>query len=524
MKIRRALISVSDKTGLAEFAAALAEMGVRIISTGGTMKSLADAGIPVTGISEVTGFPEMLDGRVKTLHPKIHGGLLALRDNPEHMSTIAEHGIEPIDMVVVNLYPFAATIAKSGVSRAEAIENIDIGGPSMIRSAAKNHAAVAVVVSPTDYPRIVDELRRLHGELSTETKAELAAKAFAHTGAYDALIAGYLRPADSGFPVQLPLAFSKIQSLRYGENPHQKAAFYGEDGPRVLGLPDAIKRHGKELSFNNIYDLSGAYELAQEFAQDDQNAFACVIKHTNPCGAALAPTLEAAFRKARAGDPISAYGGILAVTRPIDAATADAITGQNTFFEAIVAPGYDDDAFQILTEKKKWGANLILLELPNRRGDADATGWDYKRVAGGLLAQTRDTIATSAAGLTLVTRREPTEEEMRGLLFAWKVVAHVKSNAITVASGEQLLGVGCGQMNRVQSVRLAVAQAADKARGAVLASDAFFPFADGPEAAGEAGITAIIQPGGSKKDDESIAMADTYNMAMLFTGARHFRH
>jgi phosphoribosylaminoimidazolecarboxamide formyltransferase/IMP cyclohydrolase len=487
------------------------------------MKSLADAGLPVTGISDVTGFPEMLDGRVKTLHPKIHGGLLAVRDNPDHMATIAEHGIEPIDMVVVNLYPFAATIAKPGVTREEAIENIDIGGPSMIRSAAKNHASVAVVVSPSDYPVIIEELQRTRGELSTETKADLAAKAFAHTGAYDALIAGYLRPADSGFPAQLPLAFRKVQGLRYGENPHQKAAFYAEDGVQPLGIPSALKRHGKELSFNNIYDLNGAYELAQEFASD-QRAFACVVKHTNPCGAALADDLETAFRKARAGDPISAFGGILAVTRPVDVATADAITGPNTFFEAIVAPGFEDEALTILTEKKKWGANLILLELPNRPVGAPSSAWDYKRVAGGLLVQTKDIVAASAAELTVATRRAPSQEEIDALLFAWTIVAHVKSNAIAVASGRQLLGVGCGQMNRVQSVRLAVGQAGDRAKGSVLASDAFFPFSDGPEAAGKAGITAIIQPGGSKKDDESIAMADSYNIAMVFTGKRHFRH
>jgi phosphoribosylaminoimidazolecarboxamide formyltransferase/IMP cyclohydrolase len=523
MKIQRALISVSDKTGLVEFARELAQMGVEIISTGGTHKTLEASGVVVTGISDVTNFPEMLDGRVKTLHPAIHGGLLALRDSPEHMETIQKHDIRPIDLVVVNLYPFAATIAKPDVTREEAIENIDIGGPSMIRSAAKNHASVTVIVSPADYPTVIAEMRKQDGSVSTETKASLAAKAYAHTACYDALIAEYLKPADATFPQQLPLAFHKIQDLRYGENPHQKAAFYGEDGVRILGIPNALKRHGKELSFNNIYDLNGAYELAQEFAHDPRGAFACIIKHTNPCGAALAPTLEEAFRKARAGDPISAFGGILAVTRPVDSATADAITGPNTFFEAIVAPGYDADAFEILTEKKKWGANLILLELANRQATG-ATEWDYKRVAGGLLAQDRDVINAIASDLTVVSRRTPTDQEIDSLLFAWTVVAYVKSNAISVASGTQLLGVGCGQMNRVQSVRLAVKQAGDKAGGAVMASDAFFPFPDGPEAAGKAGITAIIQPGGSKKDDESIAMADSYNMAMVLTGARHFRH
>jgi phosphoribosylaminoimidazolecarboxamide formyltransferase/IMP cyclohydrolase len=464
----------------------------------------------------------MLEGRVKTLHPAIHGGLLADRSKPEHMRAIAEHGIAPIDLVVINLYPFAQTIARVGVTHEEAIENIDIGGPSMIRSAAKNHASVAVVASPADYDVVIDELHRLDGEISQETRERLAAQAFAHTAAYDALIASYLRPQSQDLPAILPLAFTKAQNLRYGENPHQKAAFYREDGTGTLGIADASKKNGKELSFNNIYDLAAAYDLAQEFAHEKQ-PFACIIKHANPCGAASAPSLKDAFQRARAGDPISAFGGILAVTRTVDAATAEEITGPNTFFEAIVAPGYEDDAFQILTTKKKWGANLILLELPNRRAEAP-NDWEYKRVAGGLLVQNRDAKVTSVSDLTVATRRGPTPEETADLLFAWTVVKHVKSNAIVIAKSGQLLGVGAGQMNRVQSVRLAVAQAADMAKGAALASDAFFPFADGPEAAGKAGITAIIQPGGSKKDEETVAMADSYNIAMVFTGVRHFRH
>jgi phosphoribosylaminoimidazolecarboxamide formyltransferase/IMP cyclohydrolase len=523
MKVQRALLSVSDKAGLIEFAAELAGLGIELISTGGTANALASAGLPVTSISDVTGFPEMLEGRVKTLHPAVHGGLLADRAKPEHMKTIAEHGIKPIDLVVVNLYPFAQTIAKPGVSREEAIENIDIGGPSMIRSAAKNHASVAVVVSPQDYPAIIDELHRQEGELSLETRERLAAQAFAHTSAYDALIAGYLRPEDEGFPTVLPLAFSKVQDLRYGENPHQKAAFYREDGAKTLGIANAKKRNGKELSFNNIYDIAAAYDLAQEFARDQKNAFACIIKHTNPCGAALATSLEEAFQRARAGDPISAYGGIVALTRTVDAPTAEAITGPNSWFEAIIAPGYDEDAFQILTTKKKWGANLMLLELANRPTSSGGD-WEYKRVAGGLLVQTRDDRVTGASDLETVTRRGPSSGEVADLLFAWTIVKHVKSNAIVVAKNGQLLGVGAGQMNRVQSVRLAVAQAGEKAKGAVLASDALFPFDDGPKAAGQAGITAIIQPGGSKKDEDSIAMADSYNIAMVFTGVRHFRH
>jgi phosphoribosylaminoimidazolecarboxamide formyltransferase / IMP cyclohydrolase len=522
MKIRRALLSVSDKTGLLDVANTLNELGVELISTGGTSKTLTDAGLPVVAVSDVTGFPEMLEGRVKTLHPFIHGGLLADRSKPEHMEAIAGHGIAPIDLVVVNLYPFAATIAKPGVTREDAIENIDIGGPSMIRSAAKNHASVAVIVAPEDYPYIIDELLRTNGELSAATRDALAAKAYAHTGAYDALIASYLRSKSELFPDRLPIAFTKVFDLRYGENPHQKAAFYSEDGTTSGGIAQAKKLHGKELSFNNIYDLNAAFEIAQEFAADDRSAFACVVKHTNPCGAALAPSLSEAFGLARASDPISAFGGILAVSRPIDVATAELITGPNTFFEAVVAPGYDSEAFKILTERKKWGANFIILELPNRSSGAD--GLDYKRVAGGLLAQTKDNLHVSTSDLTVATEREPSNDEMGDLLFAWILVKHVKSNAIVLAKNRQLLGVGAGQMNRVQSVRLAVQQAGEKAKGAVLASDAFFPFSDGPEAAGKAGVTAIIQPGGSKKDDESIAMSDSYNIAMVFAGARHFRH
>jgi len=522
MKIKRALISVSDKSGLIDLAKTLIELGVEILSTGGTSTALSNAGIPVTNVSDVTQFPEMLDGRVKTLHPAIHGGLLAVRSNPAHMAKIAEHGIKPIDLVIINLYPFAATIAKPGVTREEAIENIDIGGPSMVRSAAKNHASVGVVTDPKDYPAIIDELNATGGELSETLRRELAAKAYAHTGAYDALIAEYLRAEIDGFPEKLPLAFTKAQDLRYGENPHQKAAFYRQDGFNLPSIATAKQLHGKELSFNNIYDVNGAYELGQEFANNEQ-PFAAIIKHTNPCGAALAPTLDEAFKRARAGDPLSAYGGILALTRTVDKATAEAITAPNTFFEAIIAPGYDDDAIEILTLKKKWGANLILLQTPNREKPLE-NQWDYKRVVGGLLVQSLDIKEVNPDDLTVPTKRTPESEEVDDMLFAWKLVKHVKSNAIVIAKDHQLIGTGAGQMNRVQSVRIAATQAGDKAKGAVLASDAFFPFDDGPQAAGEAGITAIIQPGGSKKDADSIAMADQYNMAMLLTGTRHFRH
>jgi phosphoribosylaminoimidazolecarboxamide formyltransferase/IMP cyclohydrolase len=522
----RALLSVSDKAGLIEFARGLSDLGFELVSTGGTAKALTDAGLPVVGVSDVTRFPEMLDGRVKTLHPAIHGGILADRSKPEHMQTIADHGITPIDLVVVNLYPFRETVSQPGVTRTEAIENIDIGGPSMVRSAAKNHASVAVVVSPEDYPAVLAEMQRGGGRLSQTTRDRLAASAFQHTADYDAAIAQYLSTApseneESLFPKALSLQLEKIQDLRYGENPHQQAAFYRDVRSDVAGIAGALKLHGKELSFNNIYDLSAAYNLIAEF-RDEADAAAAIIKHTNPCGVALAETLADAFRRARAGDPISAYGGILASSRPIDAATAELITGKNTFFEAIIAPGYDEDAQVILTQKKQWGANLILLQAPLPA--STVTGWDYKKVSGGMLIQTADSVPSADLKLTTATKREPSSDEIGSLRLAWKIVKHVKSNAIVLVKDRQMIGVGAGQMNRVQSVRLAVEQAGEKAQGSVLASDAFFPFADGPEAAGTAGVTAIIQPGGSKKDEEVIDMANTYNMAMVLTSYRHFRH
>ena len=534
-KITRALLSVSDKTGLLEFARGLNDLGIELVSTGGTAKSLSEAGLPILGISDITHFPEMLDGRVKTLHPAVHGALLADRSKPEHMDTIAEHGIVPIDLVVVNLYPFAQTIAKPGVAREEAVENIDIGGPSMIRSAAKNHASVAVVVSPDDYSAVLTELQRSGGSLSQARRSRLAAQAYAHTAAYDATITNYLAlhlseedenedknvETGQGFPDLLTLSFIKMQDLRYGENPHQKAAFYREPGASG-GLTSARKLNGKELSFNNIYDLNAAYNLIQEFS-DQNTPAAAIIKHTNPCGAAIAKSLAEAFQKAREGDPISAFGGILAVNQRIDVETANLITGKNTFFEAIVAPGYEPEAFTVLTTKKQWGQNLILLEQPEI-GVASSVEFDYKRVSGGLLVQTQDTQMVRPGETETVSERQATPQEMSDLMLAWKLVKHVKSNAIVLVKDKQLVGVGAGQMNRVQSVRLAVAQAGEKAKGAVLASDAFFPFPDGPEAALQAGVTAIIQPGGSKKDDDSIAIADQYGAAMVLTGQRHFRH
>ena len=531
VRIKRALLSVSDKAGLLEFARGLNELGIDLISTGGTEKSLADAGLPVQNVSEITNFPEMLDGRVKTLHPAVHGALLADRSKPEHMETIAAHGIIPIDLVIVNLYPFAETVARPGVTREEAVENIDIGGPSMIRSAAKNHASVAVVVSPSDYPAVLSELQKNGGALSQATRSRLAVQAYAHTAAYDATITNYLAahtPTEEGeneegqgFPDLLTLSFAKVQDLRYGENPHQRAAFYREPAAKG-GIASAEKLHGKELSFNNIYDLNAAYNLVLEFS-DQSTPAAAIIKHTNPCGAAIAGSLAEAFQKAREGDPISAFGGILAVNQPIDAETANLITGKNTFFEAIIAPGYDTEAFTILTTKKQWCQNLILLQSPEMTAPS-ADEYDYKRVSGGLLVQTQDAAMLKPSETEAVSERQATSEEMSDLMLAWKLVKHVKSNAIVLVKDRQLVGVGAGQMNRVQSVRLAVAQAGEKAKGAVLASDAFFPFPDGPEAALQAGVTAIIQPGGSKKDDESTAIADQYGAAMVLTGRRHFRH
>ncbi len=529
----RALLSVSDKTGLIEFAQRLIGLGFELISTGGTAASLAAVGLPVTSVSDVTGFPEMLEGRVKTLHPAVHGGLLADRSKPEHLEAIAAHSIQPIDLVCVNLYPFAATVAKPGVTLEEAIENIDIGGPAMIRSAAKNHTGVLVVVSPTDYSELLDELEAGHGTVSVQTRRRLAAKAYAHTGQYDAYISGWLADRFSqdgdemlSFPDEIALGFKKAQECRYGENPHQKAAFYVSPGITEPCVASAKQLHGKELSFNNIYDLNAALETVKEFTEESRAA-AVIIKHTNPCGASLGDTLADAFLKARLGDPISAFGGILAVTRVLDVATAEEITAKNTFFEAIIAPGYEDEAVTILRERKKWGANLRLLEVGDLTGWRDktaATGNDYKRVVGGMLVQEPDHLIITADDLKAVTDRVPTEAEIEELLFAWKIVRHVKSNAIVFTANRQMLGVGAGQMNRVRSVRLAVEQAGEAAKGAVMASDAFFPFPDGPEAAATAGINAIIQPGGSVKDAETIAVCNRFGIAMVFTGARHFLH
>jgi phosphoribosylaminoimidazolecarboxamide formyltransferase/IMP cyclohydrolase len=534
---RRALLSVSNKNGLIPFAQGLHELGYEIVSTGGTATALANAGVPVVNVSDVTGFPEMLEGRVKTLHPGVHGGILADRNKPDHVAAIQSHNIRLIDLVCVNLYPFAATVAKPDVTLEDAIENIDIGGPAMIRSAAKNHNHVIVVVDPADYPTLLTELQGEDdgvGQVSLATRRRLSVKAFAHTWQYDAYISLWLaqRFAEESqeTPTLLPESFaidySKAQNCRYGENPHQEAAFYVAENITEPCVANAKQIHGKELSFNNIYDLNGALESVKEFSEEDRPA-AVIIKHTNPCGAALGDDLADAFQKARLGDPVSAFGGILAVTRVLDVATAEAITGKNTFFEAIIAPGFEAEAIPILTERKAWGANLRLLEVGDLRGwrdKAKATGLDFKRVTGGVLAQTPDHVVVTAEGLEVVTERAPTPEEIEELLFAWRIVRHVKSNAIVFTKARQVVGVGAGQMNRVRSVKLAVEQAGELAQGAVVASDAFFPFPDGPEAAAAAGITAIIQPGGSKKDQETIDVCNRNNIAMVYTGIRHFLH
>lgn len=526
--VRRALLSVSDKTGLVDFARALEQRGVQLISTGGTAKALQDAGLNVLGISDVTGFPEMLEGRVKTLHPNVHGGILADRDKPEHLAAIEKYGIAPIDLVVVNLYPFAATIARPDVTLEDAIENIDIGGPSMVRSAAKNHHGVGIVVEPSDYAAILADLDA-YDALSLPLRKRLAARAFAHTAAYDAMIADYFEkvyaeptPEPSTLPQNFRLMLPQTATLRYGENPHQQAAFYRDARVTEPAIGNAIRRDnsGKEVSFNNLYDLDGALELVKEFTEKPA---AAIIKHANPCGCAEADSLADAFIRAREADIISAFGGILAVNRPLDAATADAITSPNNFFECIVAPGYEEGVIETLTTKRKWGANLRLLEVGPLTGSGKE-GYTVKQVVGGLLVSTRDYRPLTTADLVVKSQRPPTDAELDELLFAWRVVKHVKSNAIVITRDKAVRGVGAGQMNRVRSVRLAVEQAGENAKGAALASDAFFPFPDGPEVAALAGVTAIIQPGGSVKDDETIALCDRYNIALVFTGVRHFRH
>ncbi|NLY10912.1 MAG: bifunctional phosphoribosylaminoimidazolecarboxamide formyltransferase/IMP cyclohydrolase [Firmicutes bacterium] len=503
----KALLSVFDKAGIVDFAAALVELGYEIISTGGTYNTLKSNGVPVTYISEITEFPEILDGRVKTLHPRIHGGILA-KDTPEHLKQLSSIGGALIDLVAVNLYPFELVSQDPKSTFEEVLENIDIGGPTLIRAAAKNHPRVLVVSDPKDYDEVISQLKG--GEVDAITRKKLAAKAFAHTAYYDTLISDYL--GESGFTPTKTIALKKVMELRYGENPIQQAAFYRQMPPKSVGLADAEQIHGKQLSFNNIYDADAAWRMACEFDEP------CVVavKHTNPCGLAVADSLAEAYQRVYEADPVSIFGGIVACNRPICRKTAEAIQESNVFLEIIIAPDFLDDALEILTQKK----NLRLLKLKPSKSDE----LDWKKVRGGVLLQTEDNIDLIEEELRVVTKCQPTSEELADLRFAWKVVKHVKSNAIVVCKDRQLIGVGAGQMNRVQSVRLAIEQAGDKAKGAVMASDAFFPFADSIETAHQAGITAIIQPGGSIRDKESIDACDKYGIAMLFTGIRHFKH
>jgi len=516
-RIRRAILSVTDKTCLVDFARTLSALGIELISTGGTAKLLRESGIAVKDISELTGFPEMLDGRVKTLHPKVHGGILHRREDQKHVAAVAEHGIAPIDMVVVNLYAFEKTAAKTGVAFEELIENIDIGGPSMIRSAAKNFRDVAIVTSPADYGPIAAELERNGGSLSLATKWRLAQKAFATTAAYDSAIASTLeRVSDETFQLQaeaeafprvLRLSFQKTLDLRYGENPHQKAAMYS-DGSGA-GVANARQLQGKELSYNNIVDLQAAWDLAQEFDEP----VCAIIKHTNPCGTATGTTLAEAYKRALEGDPVSAFGGVIGVNRPVDGEAAEEM--HKLFLEVIAAPGFEEAAKAKFASKK----NLRLVEVVPA-----SQRWVLKNVSGGMLVQDADVRPLPDADLKVVTKRAPTPAETRALLFAWKVCKHVKSNAIVYARDGQTVGVGAGQMCRVDSAKIGAMKAQLPLKGTVAASDAFFPFPDGVEEIAKAGATAIIQPGGSQRDPEVIEAADRLGLAMLFTGVRHFRH
>lgn len=518
--VKRALISVSDKTGIVEFAQKLNDLGVSIISTGGTFKVLKEAGIPVINISDVTGFPECLDGRVKTLHPNIHAGLLAMRSNPEHMKQVEELNVELIDMVVVNLYPFKQTIMKPDVTLADAIENIDIGGPTMLRAAAKNYQDVSVVIDPTDYEQVLSEIKET-GAVSVKTNFYLAAKVFNHTAYYDTMIANYLRDKAGlpKYPDTISMTFEKVQDMRYGENPHQSAAFYEEVGNSDGMLSGIEQLHGKELSFNNINDLHGALELLKEF-DEEPTVVAC--KHSNPCGVASGKDIHEAYVRAYNTDPVSIFGGILCANRKIDKATAEEIS--KIFLEIVLAPDFDDDALEVLEQKK----NIRLLKLKDVMKKQPETAYDVKKVSGGILIQDIDSKLLGDE-LKVVTDRKPTEKEMEDLLFTWKVVKFTKSNGIAIGKDKQSVGIGPGQVNRIWATEQAIDHGtkqlgADVVKGAVLASDAFFPFDDCVEAAHKAGITAIIQPGGSKRDQDSIDACNKYGIAMVFTGMRHFRH
>lgn len=518
MRIEFALLSVSDKTGIVELGRSLAEMDVRILSTGGTGRALEEAGIPYTRVSDHTGFPEILGGRVKTLHPRIHGGILARHDDPKHRETLRDQEIPPIGLVVVNLYPFTQTIQREGVTIQEAIENIDIGGPTLIRAAAKNYAHTAVVVDPGDYASVVAEMQVEGGQTKEETRWELARKAFHHTAAYDAAISGYFEKMstdEEGLPPVFNLSLKKQAALRYGENPHQRAALYHPQFHPPIGIVAAIQHHGKQLSFNNYLDLDAAWGLIREF---DDTACA-IIKHTNPCGAALGSTPLEAYQKALSCDPVSAFGSIVAFNRNVDEETAAELG--NLFVEAVIAPGYESGAIESLARKK----NIRIMEMPGGKATSKPhSGYDLKRISGGVLVQDRDVYFLKEDDLKAVTKRKPEKEETRDLLFAWILCKHVKSNAIVYVKDGVSIGIGAGQMSRVDSARIAAEKAQSPLAGAVMASDAFFPFRDGLDEAARHGIRAVIEPGGSVRDQEVIDAADEHGIAMVFTGIRHFRH
>ncbi len=520
---RRALVSVSDKTGLDSFIKGLVQLGFEIISTGGTRKFLENAGVPVMDISSYTGFPEIMDGRVKTLHPKVHGAILGRPDLHEDAEAIRAHGIVPFELIVVNLYPFEQTIAKPGCSVADAIENIDIGGPSMVRSSAKNHAYVGIVTSPTQYERVLSSLQT--GKLGPELRRELAAAAFEMTANYDRAIADYMKglvasPGEqAALPATLNLRFKQRSGLRYGENPHQRAAFYVEPTYAGSSLAAAEQLNGKELSYNNLLDLDAALAIVRDFSQPA----AAVLKHNNPCGCAIGANLAEAFRKAYDGDPVSAFGSIIGFNCELDLATAELLCEPGRFVEAIICPSYSAEAFEALTTRPKWKNNVRLLKLPGLN-DAGASMLEYRRVSGGLLVQDRDDQPDPQADWKVVTKRAPTEAELIDLKFGWIVCKHVKSNAIVYAKDGMVTGVGAGQMSRLDSAEIAAKKSGERAVGGIVASDAFFPFRDGIDAAAKAGIKAVIQPGGSVKDQEVIDAANEHGMAMIFTGRRHFKH
>jgi phosphoribosylaminoimidazolecarboxamide formyltransferase/IMP cyclohydrolase len=512
----RAVVSVSDKTGVIDFAKGLSQLGFEVFSTGGTKKALAEAKVPVKSVSEITGFPEILDGRVKTLHPMVHGGILANRKIKAHMEELAKHNIGEINLVAVNLYPFVQTVARKGVSLDEALENIDIGGPTMIRAAAKNFPSVIVVVDPKDYPLVLEKLKG--GGLELAERKRLAQKAFQHVAIYDTAISQYLRKDETGFPEEMTIALKKRYGLRYGENPHQQAAFYAElvGGEIDSGITWAEQLGGKELSFNNILDADAAWGAVTDFSA----ATVAVIKHTNPCGLASHEDIAEAYRRAFSGDTVAAFGGIVACNRKVTLAMAEEM--KPVFYEIVIAPEYEAEALKLLKTKKD--LRILVAGLPPGYGKAPASYLDFRRVKGGLLVQSSDSLPEASVSLKAVTKRQPTLEEIKDLLFAWRAVKHVKSNAIVLVKDRTLLGMGAGQPSRIISARIAIEKAGDKVAGSVLASDAMFPFPDVVEAAAAVKVTAIIQPGGSIRDEDSIKAADKYNMAMVFTGERHFRH